>query len=290
MFLRCCSYIISAAILLLSAQSLRAQHNLEESQIKVAMRMIGHEMLLSLGDSSSRVLPIEKEGKGYRIRFESEFGFEPDSLVSTIKRVVAKTGMAESYLVEVNQCETKDLVYSYQVMPLPENSMIACKERVQPVGCYSLYVTILDAPKLIEAVEPEAKTFSLSTWAALLVLVLLIPLFWLRKRMKKVNPNLISIGAYQFDRLNMELLFKNERNELTSKEAELLFLLYSSANETIGRETILKEVWGDEGDYIGRTLDVFISKLRKKLEADPGVKILNTRGIGYKLVMNGRDE
>ena len=62
-------------------------------------------------------------------------------------------------------------------------------------------------------------------------------------------------------------------------------MLYEKLNETVEKEVILKEVWGDEGDYVGRTLDVFISKLRKKLEADPNVKIVNIRGVGYKLVV-----
>ena len=69
-------------------------------------------------------------------------------------------------------------------------------------------------------------------------------------------------------------------------ESDLLLLLYNEANQTVERDVILSKVWGDEGDYVGRTLDVFISKLRKKLEADPNVKIVNIRGIGYKLVLN----
>ena len=55
--------------------------------------------------------------------------------------------------------------------------------------------------------------------------------------------------------------------------------------ELLEREVILKTVWGDDGDYIGRTLDVFISKLRKKLEANTNLKIVNIRGVGYKLVI-----
>ena len=51
------------------------------------------------------------------------------------------------------------------------------------------------------------------------------------------------------------------------------------------REKILATVWGDEGDYVGRTLDVFVSKLRKKLEADANVRIVNIRGVGYRLVL-----
>ncbi|MBT8195742.1 MAG: winged helix-turn-helix domain-containing protein, partial [Bacteroidia bacterium] len=70
------------------------------------------------------------------------------------------------------------------------------------------------------------------------------------------------------------------------KEADLLLLLYNSANTTVERETILIRVWGNDGDYVGRIMDVFISKLRKKLEADTSVKIVNIRGIGYKLVMD----
>jgi DNA-binding response OmpR family regulator len=54
----------------------------------------------------------------------------------------------------------------------------------------------------------------------------------------------------------------------------------------VERDEILNKVWGDDGDYVGRTLDVFISKLRKKLEADACVKIVNIRGVGYKLVVD----
>jgi DNA-binding response OmpR family regulator len=60
-------------------------------------------------------------------------------------------------------------------------------------------------------------------------------------------------------------------------------------DETIEREKILNVVWGDEGDYVGRTLDVFISKLRKKFSGDENVKIINVRGVGYKLMLSELD-
>jgi DNA-binding response OmpR family regulator len=84
----------------------------------------------------------------------------------------------------------------------------------------------------------------------------------------------------------MELRLKNEVVKLTSKETDLLLLLHTSANSTLERELILKAVWGNEADYVGRTLDVFISKLRKKLDADSSLKIVNVRGVGYKLILN----
>ncbi|MBX2959581.1 MAG: helix-turn-helix domain-containing protein [Flavobacteriales bacterium] len=65
----------------------------------------------------------------------------------------------------------------------------------------------------------------------------------------------------------------------------MLDLLYTNINQNVTREDILQIVWGDEGDYLGRTLDVFISKLRKKLETDPNIKIVNIRGVGYRMVL-----
>ncbi|MNJ90877.1 Sensory transduction protein regX3 [compost metagenome] len=100
------------------------------------------------------------------------------------------------------------------------------------------------------------------------------------------DPDIFPLGNYRFDRKNMLLVRGQERTELSGKESDLLFLLYSNANKTLEREYILKMIWADEGDYIGRTLDVFISKLRKKLEADPGIRIVNIRGIGYKFILN----
>lgn len=109
---------------------------------------------------------------------------------------------------------------------------------------------------------------------------------WSRRDQEKVDPNRILIGGYEFDKRNMRLSYDNKNVDLTSKETDLLSLLHTNANTTLRREQILRQIWGDQGDYIGRTLDVFISKLRKKLESDPTIKITNIRGVGYKLVMN----
>ena len=120
----------------------------------------------------------------------------------------------------------------------------------------------------------------------MLLLVLVFYIFWKRKRNSTIDPSWIPLGEYYFDQRNMELVIEQQHIELTSKEADLLMLLYNEANTTVERDVILNMVWGDEGDYVGRTLDVFISKLRKKLEFDSKVKIVNIRGVGYKLVLD----
>ena len=87
---------------------------IEEKRIEVAMRMIGHEVLLCLGDHTSRVLPIEKieslkNSNGYRILFEAKIGFDPDDIVSIIDRVMKENELSTGYLVQVEQCATKEI-------------------------------------------------------------------------------------------------------------------------------------------------------------------------------------
>ncbi|WP_299531686.1 winged helix-turn-helix domain-containing protein [Ulvibacterium sp.] len=284
--------------LLLFVASSRAQFMQDERHVEVALRMIGHQVLLSSGDSLSRVLPIRTEEDGrYRIQFESEFAFSPEELATTINDVVRETGMATHFIVEVAQCGTEAVVYSYEMQLLEHKDLIPCKSRGQPKACYQLFFTLLDRGEPLAAAQEVVQgpsngwlsklglvTYSLLSILFLVLLGALIYL-WRRRKNSKVDPNMISLGEYRFDKRNTELVLGNQRTELTGKEADLLLLLYKAANTSVAREVILNKVWGDQGDYVGRTLDVFISKLRKKFEADPKVKIVNIRGVGYKLVI-----
>lgn len=278
-----------------------AQGDINERHIKVSMRMIGHEVLLSTGDSSSRVLPVEKDADRYSVQFDTDLQFNSEALVTIIDRVVKKTGIASSYLVEVEKCKTNKVIYSYEIGGSYKLDVIPCRRRVQPKACYRIYLTILEANSSIASLftassqfpngaSSESRKVSYFTIflliISLLFLVGLFMYFWKKRSKPNLDPNIISMGEYQFNKRNMELSFQNKIIELSSKEADLLFLLHTSANNTLERDVILKTVWGDEGSYIGRTLDVFISKLRKKLEGDSSVKIVNIRGIGYKLVLN----
>ena len=91
------------------------------------------------------------------------------------------------------------------------------------------------------------------------------------------------LGKMEFFQDKQILKFGNDNISLTTKENQVLQILASSPNETLSRERLQKEVWEDEGVLVGRSLDVFISKLRKKLELDPNLKIVNVHGKGYKL-------
>lgn len=93
----------------------------------------------------------------------------------------------------------------------------------------------------------------------------------------------LPIGQYEFDTANFTLRHKNEERVLTSREAEILKQLYLHRDRVLKREEILLAVWGNDDYFLGRSLDVFISKIRKYLKDDPTVQITNFHGVGFKL-------
>jgi DNA-binding response OmpR family regulator len=96
-----------------------------------------------------------------------------------------------------------------------------------------------------------------------------------------------TLGAYVFDYPTRELLHDGQVQRLTSREAELLRLLCQQQGEVLRRETALRLIWGDDSYFNARSMDVFITKLRKYLKADPHIELMNVHGMGYKLLVRG---
>lgn len=95
----------------------------------------------------------------------------------------------------------------------------------------------------------------------------------------------INIGRFVFDAKNMLLILDGKEQPLTRKEAALLKVLYDNKNDLVTRKKVLKMIWGNNDYFIGRSMDVFIARLRKYLKADPNVKILTVHGVGFRLVV-----
>ena len=94
----------------------------------------------------------------------------------------------------------------------------------------------------------------------------------------------VTIGLYYFDAVKQQLVFNATAQQLTARESEILWLLYQHSQTLLSKQQLLNIVWGDDNFFNGRTLDVFITRLRKHLKKDPRVQIINVRGMGYKLV------
>lgn len=95
---------------------------------------------------------------------------------------------------------------------------------------------------------------------------------------------IFKIGKYNFSRVKQELVFQNTSQKLTHRESELLYCLYQNKNRIIERSIILILLWGTEDFFTTRSMDVFITKLRKKLDQDNSIEIINIRNQGYKLL------
>jgi len=282
-------FIIFSIFWITSTHSI-AQNSFNEKNTVVALREVGHKILLASNDSTSRILAIEKENERYKIQFESNFYFLPDSLAYIIKSTSNKYSLNPDYIVEVEKCNPSQTIYSYKQTESSIDEDLACKLRMQPKDCYTIFITYIEttdltADLLDNTVKEKSNYLTEFILGLLLFFILLFLYFYKSNPPKKVNENVINISAYKFDHVKMTLSYNSHLVELSSKESELLHLLNSNINEVIERDKILELVWGDEGDYVGRTLDVFISKLRKKLAKDETIKIANIRGVGYKLIV-----
>ena len=278
-------YIIALLLLVLISLVFFVNTNsdFDLSRREVLLRRIGHEILLQSGDSTSRVLPIKKIAENeYQISFEKEFSFVTDSLVNTTQRLLAKDYHVTDYVVNVIDCENSSVVYGYAISKNKKEDILACVGRKQPIACYKIVVKFKPS---------NVFTSNYKYYLAGLAFLLIIGfVFWKIKSKKELpkidNNKLFTFGSVVFDAQKRQLEINDETIDLTATETRLLLIFASSPNETIERSRLQKEIWEDEGVIVGRSLDMFISKLRKKLELDPNINILVVRGKGYKLEVN----
>ncbi len=255
-------------------------------KVKVSLRAIGHQLLLANSDSTSLVLPISEIGnRKFQISFENELSVKPGSLVSIVKKNIEKATLPTNYIVEVIRCSDKEVVYSYEMKLDEENSIIPCFGRVLETNCYTINFMFID------------KTTSFNDEQAIFIIlflfVLLLLIFIYFRRKSTIEPGVSkevysSIGCFQFYPDQNKLVKEAQEISLSKKECELLVLFIAHPNQIIKRDELTKKVWEDHGVIVGRSLDTYISKLRKKLKEDTSIKISNVHGVGYKLEINNK--
>ena len=107
----------------------------------------------------------------------------------------------------------------------------------------------------------------------------------LQRTSEQKHSEIITIGHYTFNFPKQTLQFKIEKKiQLTHREAHLLFHLIKNKNKVLNRSLILNKLWGSDDFFNARSMDVFITKLRKRLKQDSNIEIINVRGFGYKLI------
>ena len=269
------------------AFSVADRTDFNNSKREVLLRRIGHEILLQSGDSVSRVLPIKKITENeYQIRFENKLTFLPDSLMNTTRRFLDNAPLSSDYIVSVLNCSNSSIVYGFAISKNKKDEVLTCIGRRQPRACYMINIKF--EPTGIASVKKGYLLGSLSLLA--FVGFIFFRAVKPQNAMPKVqHTDLFALGSVVFDAKHKKLVIDGKTTDLTATETRVLLIFASSPNETIERSRLQKEIWEDEGVIVGRSLDMFISKLRKKLEFDPNIKIVVIRGKGYRLEVSTQE-
>jgi hypothetical protein len=226
----------------------------------------------------------------FHISFESPFSFHPDTLIAIVSRNLAGSALPGQYVVNVLSCNKKEVIYGYagDFTNNNKNNTVAasapCRGRIQPLACYQIQILFS---------EPPAGSNSGLLWGAgaSLLVITGTGLWWNRKRRQPINSSEASappaqpvpVGSYLFYPHRQCLLYQQQEITLTGKETKLLTIFTRHLNELISRDQLQKEGWEEEGVITGRSLDMYVSKLRRHLQHDVSLKLVNVHGRGYKL-------
>lgn len=256
-------------------------------KVNLAMRQAADRLLDLVGDSTRTIPPVEKVSDSeYLLRLENNFGY--DSLPGFLEEALAQFGIEEKYYVSVNDCLNNLLLIGYSQESM-EQGDAPCLGRDQQAGCYNLSVIFPGRAKV-----QTSKAWLWWSGAALAIAAFLYFGFYKKLVHKELeagapqlnptgNSSLLHFGSTDFDPANLFVVVGGIQQSLTFREAKLLNFFVQNQNQVLERDTILAAVWEDEGIIVGRSLDVFVSRLRKILQKDPSVKIANVHGVGYRL-------
>jgi len=273
--------LLSFISVICAAFSMTGNDNFNIARREVLLRKIGDELLSQSGDFTSRVLPVKKIAENeYQIRFENELTFKPDSLVNTTRRLLAKDPLAHDYVVTVLNSSNSSVAYGYAISQNKKDDIVACKGRKQPKASYMIDIKF--KPTGINTAKNGYLLGSLP-FLAFVGFIFLRSVKPQRALPNDRYTNMFTLGSVLFNAQERQLIINKKTIDLTGTETRLLLIFALSPNETIERSRLQKEIWEDEGVIVGRSLDMFISKLRKKLELDPNINIVVIRGKGYKL-------
>lgn len=255
--------------------------------VNLSLRRTIHLLLRANGDSLS-VIPPVKQSDANTFSVQMERVFDYDKLPETLQQSFDAYHIDRPYSVAVLDCKTSQVKLGYQFFDLKQPGGVPCRGRSRDEGCYTLQIRFTP-----EAPKPKAAG---NTWLLISVggsLAALGFIAWNRSRRKKTTENgpheisvphsRVAFGNSWLDTASQTLSNGVTTQTLTFREAKLLALFARNINQVLERDAILKSVWEDEGVTVGRSVDVFVSRLRKMLAADPQVKITAIHGVGYKM-------
>ncbi len=261
-----------------------------DEKVNLALRRTAHHLLAESGDSTSNIPPVERpDANTFLLRLQHSFNY--DRLPALLQESFQVHDIQKDYDVAVLSCISDDLLLGYNVKDVEVG--VACGGRAQNSDCYNLKVTFA---------SPQSSPLASAGWWILVGGFLLGGISYAAWQWATRRNNLptlppieaetaesvrLHFGASSLDVANQTLLVGTVRYELTYRETKLLHLFVNHLGQLLERDFILQSVWNDEGIIVGRSVDVFVSRLRKMLRDDATIRIATVHGVGYRLEMQG---
>jgi len=256
------------AVLISAVASINKKNEIPEKHLEVVLRNLGHQLLLTAKDSTSRVLPVKKLNENtYQISFQNDFSFVSDTLINLVQRTFQKNALPAEYIVSLKNCKQNETVFAFEINS-HTGDLKGCRGRTLEVGCYVIEIDFLK--------QTRFNFF----WLLLLIIPLTFIGFYLKDKFRKkevqeekeeeesiIDENdYIQIGSFQFYTEENVLKSEHKSISLSEKETKALKIFAENINQIVEREKLMKEIWEDEGVVvIIRNVDVLVSELRKKL-------------------------
>src|SRR3954462_4387323 len=141
------SSIMIIVILIAAVAFINKKNEIPEKHIEVVLRDLGHQLLLSAKDSSSRVLPVKKLNETtYQISFQNDFAFISDTLINLVQRTFQKNALANDYIVSLKNCKQNETVFAFEINS-QTGDLTPCRGRRLEIGCYTIEIELLNKAK-----------------------------------------------------------------------------------------------------------------------------------------------
>lgn len=261
-------------------------------KVNLALRRTAHLLLQAAGDSTSNIPPVERTAlHTWLIRLERNFDY--NHLPALLEASLKQHQITNSYDVSVVSCLDNTILLGYNQADLAPDQSVPCQAREMDSLCNNLQVSFLVPAK-------PRQTLPLAGWiisAVLAAVLYFLGLKYWKPAIESEKPaslattnssnTWLTFGQSRLDVSNQRLECGQEKHHLTYREAKLLHLFAQHPNQVLERNTILEQVWADEGILVGRSVDMFVSRLRKLLRADESVQIVAIHGVGYRMEIKG---
>src|SRR5215216_1539782 len=202
------SSIIIIVILIAAVAFINNKKEILGKHVEVVLRDLGHQLLLTAKDSSSRVMPVKKLNETtYQLSFQNNFGFISDTLINLVQRTFQKNALANDYIVNLRNCKQNETVFAFEINS-QTGDLTPCRGRTLEVGCYVIEIELLKKNK-----------FNFFLLILLIIPLSLVGLYFKNKFRKKEekgpvfdNDDYIQLGSFRFYPGNNVL--KTENNNI----------------------------------------------------------------------------